>query len=361
MENGNFYNLIHGFDTIQCAYFMICAEETGIDFQWLRIEKEKIRGSKRKDPVLVSIGKYEFLLHPFGSSSGYPVVVSNEDFRIEMGEFNDPNFFVTFSSQALWRESAFDLHNKFIDWTNSLGYGPYRTESLSRIDYCFDYHVPEIDFDEDCFVSRSSKDSQHREDGKVQTFTFGKGDIVLRVYDKTTEIRQQSNKAWFYPLWGGLEEDVWRIEWQVRKEVLRGFGIRTFEDLQNKQGNLFKYLAQEHDTLRQPNGDSNRSRWPLHPLWKDLQEKIVQMNYMEYCGGYDKDVALEERMIRIGIIFYGYLKRAGAIHCVQNKKAMISEKEALDYLWKYVWKVRDPLNWQIDVSKRIEWIRCGEW
>jgi len=291
----------------------------------------------------------------------HPIIISNEDFRIEMGEFNNPNFFVTFRSQGIWRSSVFDMHERFIDWAKTVGFEPYAAESLSRVDYCFDYNLSEIDFDEDCFVSRSNKDSKHREDGKAQTFTFGKGDIVLRVYDKVAEIKQQSEKSWFYELWGGLDQDVWRIEWQVRKPVLRNNGIRTFNDLYNKLGDLLKYLSEEHDTLKVPNSDSNRSRWPLHPLWKDLQERIKQINQAEVREPYEKELVLDERMMRIAISVYGYLKRVAAIHCVKEGKNIISEQEALKHLCKGMWKVHDPLNWRIDVAKRIESIGCGEW
>ncbi len=222
------------------------------------------------------LGNSEFLLHPYGSSSGYPIILSNRDFKVEMGEFNKPNFFVTFTSEGLWRESAYSLHQKFLTWADTAGYGQYIDESLSRVDFCFDYALTGMDFDEDCFVSYSKKDSKHRENGTVQTYTLGKGDIVLRVYDKVAEIRQESGKVWLYTLWG-QESDVWRIEWQVRKPILKGFGIRTFEQLQERQGNLLDYLAHEHDTLRERNEDSNRSRWPLHPLWRHLQEQIANL------------------------------------------------------------------------------------
>ena len=49
------------------------------------------------------------------------------------------------------------------------------SESLSRVDFCFDYKLPEIDFTEDYFVSYSKKDSKHRECGVVQTFHLGQG------------------------------------------------------------------------------------------------------------------------------------------------------------------------------------------
>ena len=87
------------------------------------------------------------------------------------------------------------------------------------------------------------------------------------MYDKVAEVEQQSDKVWFFILWG-QDRDVWRIEWQVRKAVLREFGIVTVEDLRKCQGDLLRYLCAEHTTLRVPTGDEDRSRWALHRLWQ---------------------------------------------------------------------------------------------
>jgi len=198
--------------------------------------------------MVVRLGNSEFLLQGYGTSSGYPFVISNEDFKIEMGEFNWPNFFVTFRSEALWRDSASILNEKFLKWVGSVGYKLNGNERVSRVDFCFDYYLPVVDFDQDSFVSRSTKDSQYRENGQVQTFSFGRGDLVLRVYNKVAEIKQKSGKSWFYLLWE-KDHDVWRIEWQVRKGVLRQFEIVTFKDLENTKGDLLRCLASEHDTL----------------------------------------------------------------------------------------------------------------
>lgn len=360
MTKNDFKLLLHGIDTLQCAYFLHAIERQGIDFGRLAELKESIRQSKSKNPVTVTLGNTSFLLHPFGSSSGYPLIISNEDFKIEMGEYNKPNFFVTFRSQALWRESAFLLHDKFLKWAASVGLQPYRDESLSRVDFCFDYNLPVVDFDEDCFVSRSSKDSQYREDGKVQTFSFGKGDVVLRVYDKVAEIKQQSSKVWFYLLWE-QDENVWRVEWQIRKPVLKRFDIITFANLKEQQGDLLRYLAEEHDTLRQRTNDSNSSRWPLHPLWKDLQEKIERLNHLGIDRVFGKNAVLEERMMRMAIAIYGYLKRVAAVHCVQTGKEPIEADEALKQIGGFIKQLHEPLAWQMDVDKRIKEIQLGEW
>jgi hypothetical protein len=360
MEGRPYKLLLHGIDTLQCAYFLRQSSADVIDYQALAKQGEEIRQTKMKEPVPVELGNTSFLLSPYGTASGYPFVISNEDYKIEFGQFNNPSFFVTFKSQALWRESAYFLHEKFLKWAGSAGFVPYRNESLSRIDYSFDYNLSNIDFNEDHFVSRSSKDSVYREDGKIQTFCFGRGDIVLRVYDKVAEIQQQSDKVWFFLLWG-QDTNVWRIEWQVRKPILRQFGIVTFEDLKNSLGDLLRYLSEEHTTLRIPDGDPNRSRWKLHPLWVDLQEKIGQLNRLGVCRINGKESVLEERMVRMAISVYGYLKRVAAVHCVQKRKTMVTEEEAFRLLRDRIWRVHDNLNWRIEVNKRITEIDHGEW
>jgi hypothetical protein len=326
----------------------------------LTAQKEGIRQTKRKNPLPVILGNTEFLLQAYGTASGYPLVIENGDFKIEMGEFNKPNFFVTFRSQALWQESAFSLNEKFLQWISSIGYVSYWRESLSRVDFSFDYNIPSMDFNEDSFVSYSSKDSQHREDGRVQTFTLGKGDIVLRVYDKVAEIKQKSDKVWFYLLWE-QDENVWRIEWQVRKTILRQFGIITFNDLKYKQGDLLRYLASEHDTLRIPNDDSNASRWPLHPLWIDLQQRIEELDHLDISKINGGQAVMEERLRRMVISIYGYLKRIAAIECIQGNHSMIDVDEVLKDLQIQIHYIHEPLVWKIDVERKIKEIQLGVW
>jgi len=353
--------LLHGFDSVYCAYFLSPTGHKPLDFHLLAEQQESIRQSKRKTPLVITLGNSDFLLKPHGTKSGYPFVIENGDFNIQLGEFNKPNFYVQFSSQALWRESAYLLHEKFLKWAASVGLTPYKPESLSRIDYCFDYNLPEIDFDEDSFKSLSVKDSKHRGNRKDQTFTFGGGgDIMLRVYDKVAEIKQKSNKVWFFTLWG-QDENVWRIEWQIRKEALKDFSISTFDDLNSQIGDLLRYLATEHTSLRIPNEDSNSSRWPVHPLWEDLLERISQLNHLGVSRIHGQNSVLEERMVRMAISMYGYLKMVAAVHCVQKGKQLIDVNEALKVIDLRFQKLYEPLAWQIDVEKRIKEIRLGQW
>lgn len=352
--------LLHGIDTLQCAHYLKAQGHGLIDFTALSIMREKLRRVKEREPAPIKLGCLEFLLVPHGSSLGFPFILHNEDMRIEFGAYGTPNFLVTYRSQALWRDSATLLHQRFLDWAQSVAYVPYQDETISRVDLCFDYHLEEMDFDEDHFVTLASKDSQHRENGKVQTFTFGKSDIVLRVYDKVAEIKQQSSKVWFYILWG-RDSDVWRIEWQLRKSILRRFAIKTLADLMDQQGDLLRYLANEHTTLRRPSKDTNRSRWPLHPMWVDLQARIKDLSNL---GVYRVDglpFVLKERQARLAISVYGYMKRLAAVHCLQKDLDWMSERDALALMGQLLRTVHDPLTWKLDVQKRIKSMELGQW
>ncbi len=70
MEDKTFDILIHGFDTVQCAYFLESTRKRGIDFELLTREREGIKQTRSKEPKRISLGKFDFLLHPFGSLSG---------------------------------------------------------------------------------------------------------------------------------------------------------------------------------------------------------------------------------------------------------------------------------------------------
>jgi len=204
------------------------------------------------------------------------------------------------------------------------------------------------------------KDKQHRKNRKVQTFNFGEGDIVLRMYNKCDEITETSAKTWFYELWG-MDKEVWRIEWQTRKEWLKRFGIRSFQDLKERQGDLLRVLVNDHTTLRTKTDDSNRSRWPLHPLWQDLTERVAQLEGLGVVRELDMPALLDERQMRNIISVYGYMKRIAAIQCLQGGLPMMPHDQAQRRLSELLNRIHDPLTWQNDVERRITEMRLGEW
>lgn len=353
--------LMSGHDTIEVCYYLRPLPGCLLDFQEIGIQKEILRQAKRRDPKVIQLGNDSFILKPQGSRNGYPFIMENDTFIVEFGEFNDPSFRVKFRSQPLWQYGALSLHQRFMAWADSVGFHAIRPESLSRVDFTFDYRLSEIDFNEDSVVSLSKKDNKYRDEGKTNGLVYGKGETILRIYDKVLEIAEQSGKVWLFQLWGGLSENVWRIEWQTRQTPLRRFGIRTFDDLISLQGDLLRYLVTQHDSLRIQTEDSNRSRWPVHPLWQDLIERIKHFE----CQGVHRVVnaqeVLRQRLMRIAISLYGNLKRIGAIHAVQNEQEFTGFEAAVQELHWMLKTVHDPLTWRNDVESRIKQIRYGQW
>lgn len=358
----SFRFLISGHDTIEVCYYLHPLPDCLLDFQEIGMQKEALRQSqsKRREPKIITLGCESFVLKSHGSSNGFPFVMENDTFIVEFGEFNHPSFRVKFRSQPLWQHGALALHQRFLNWSDSAGLGAIQSETLSRVDFTFDYFLPEVTFDENSMVSMSKKDNKYRDNGKINGLVYGKGDVVLRIYDKVLEIAEQSGKVWMFQLWG-VEENVWRIEWQTRQVPLRRFGIRTFDDLLSLQGDLLRYLVTEHDTLRTQTEDSNRSRWPLHPLWQDLISRIKSMECQGVYRVIDEKAVLNERLMRIAISTYGNLKRIGAIHAVKHENDFTGFAVATRELQWLLKSLHDPLTWKNDVDSRIKEIRFGQW
>lgn len=352
--------LLYGYDTVECAYQLGRTTDTALDFTGLGSKKEALRSSKSRTGAPVLLGREEFMLAPHGTGSGYPFLIENEVFSIQCGPTNTPNFFVTYRSYGLWQFGIKALHERFLAWGESVGYVATAGERLSRVDFSFDYELPALDFDEENFVTRAAKDNKHRKHGRAQTFRFGEGQLLLRVYDKCAEIQEQSAKTWFFDLWR-TREDVWRLEWQVRKDWLRRFGIRSVADLSARQGDLLRVLVNEHTTLRQKTGDTNRSRWPLHPLWCDLQDAVAELNGYGVYREIAPEQLREERLMRLAISVYGYLKRIAAIEGLSTQCANVSLHETMAALERRLKRLHDPLSWQVDVERRMTEMRLNPW
>lgn len=70
-----------------------------------------------------------------------------------------------------------------------------------------------------------------------------------------------------------------------------------------------RVLINDHTTLRIKTDDSNRSRWPLHPLWQELVERVGRMEGLGVVRELDMPALLDERQMRNIISVYGYMKR----------------------------------------------------
>lgn len=68
-----------------------------------------------------------------------------------------------------------------------------------------------------------------------------------------------------------VKQTVWRLEFQYRREALRGFNIKSFSQFMEQMGGLWNYSTEKWLRLTIPSeSDSTQSRWPLHSMWETL-------------------------------------------------------------------------------------------
>ncbi len=350
--------LLRGLDSLYVSLYLDTAS-SGFDWDALHFAKERLR-TRREEVGELELGSERLALLPYGKKP-YAYILANRDFEIRLATRMQPSCHVQFSSEGLWRHGLDALWERVRRWHAAMGFVPIRPEIVARADWAFDYQLAAPDFALNWFVSRSAKDAQHRENGQMQTFTFGRGDTVIRVYDKAAEIEQQSGKAWFHQLWG-VSEGVWRIEFQVRGERLREAGIRTLDDLRTCQGDLLRELSHGHTTLRQPLAtDTNRSRWPLHPLWSQLQSDIATLPQTGLVRAIDDPAVLRWRLRRQIESVYGHFKGIGATLSLLDQREDPMDLEALlAELPQLLADEPTPL-WRADVARRMADYRLGRW
>lgn len=349
--------LARGLDSLIVSYYLDFSTSK-LDWAELATAKERIKRARRLEFVELTLGSQTFALMPYGRKP-FTYVLTNKWFDIGLGEHMQPACTVRFASEALWTQGVEKLEQALREWFASIKCIETRNNVISRADWAFDYDFTGAGLRVEDFVSRATKDAAWRANGTIQSLQFGKGNVVVRVYDKITEIAEQSLKDWFFEIWK-QRENVWRIEFQVRGSRLKQAGLKSTETIPLLQNDLLRELAERHTTYRVPNGDTNRSRWPLHPLWQSLQADIAAMPQTGLVEAIDPAQSIDYRLHTIARSLYGYTKGFAALKTTRrNETTPISFQEVLQALPGHLAKFHDPVTWQHDVKQRMAKLALG--
>ena len=256
-----------GVDTLEVTFEGELSEEFVEE-----LERRKGDAQAQDMPIAVLLGGETFYLHPKGRGF-YSLVCRNADMDVLFGSagLHYP-MSARFSAYGLARRGVNDLWKLACSIGESVGCTP---RNVSRIDVAVDFQGWVPTFDEmRNVVCKTEFRPVYPSVDKPQTFQFGKGDIVVRLYDKTQQARD-CDKKWWVLVWRlcrGFDPilPVWRAEVQVRGQVLRELGLLS-------PGMVFDNLDAIFDfglrwaSLRVPCGDSNLSRCAEHPAWEDLR------------------------------------------------------------------------------------------
>jgi hypothetical protein len=265
---------------------------------------------------------------PQGAKGGYAFLIETEDFSVKLlGERiqNRPRVYLEMRSHVLHTHSegsqgacraalAWVRENLYADQPAKLVNDAISFEAakLSRADVHIDYQggyapsLAHVSEELRCFIRPGkTKGALYFQGSRPTGYAFGKGHVQARLYNKTLETKEKSNDGYAALLLaknGGAydpEQDVWRLEFQLRREGVKGFKLYASpeegddeaeieaelaaEELQyigtlprffGRMNELVLFLTQHWLRLVEDNGSANRSRWPTHPTWIALREQF---------------------------------------------------------------------------------------
>ena len=238
--------------------------------------------------------------------------------------------FVRLKSYALWRFGYLKAYQNFMEYLSKLFI--ISDTKISRLDIATQVNK-KIDIDIDIgaeTVSRTKFRHQWFSDGVCTGYQFGKGDVLLRIYDKIKEI-EVSKKFWFADVWDAekfeIERGVWNVEFQLRREFLRDWDIDTVEDAFKELKNLYSYLTRKwFRVVEKQLLDTNVTRRETSEWWQEIQEKQ---------NGIDEKPKKENKKVKpstehLIACITGYLISIGAVDDLEIDDLMIRVKKGLE-------------------------------
>lgn len=206
----------------------------------------------------------------------FPYALEDNCFRIQLSRNRAksmPMAYVKISSEYLTHKSVNDIVSDLTSVLSVLGVLE-SPPKVSRIDLFVDFASNEDmeSWKRDAWVTRAEDINQYSVKGVFSGWTIGLGSpMSARLYNKLLEI-VTSKKGYLVPLWNEAgwngETPIWRLEFEFKRDILSQLDVQALSvALQNLNG-LWSYATTDWLKLTIPSEtDTNRSRWPIHPLW----------------------------------------------------------------------------------------------
>jgi hypothetical protein len=301
----------------------------GIESQ-LKSLQEKAQSKERKHEAQYQMGDHIFEVKPKGRNF-YKYVLIGGSYEIEiLGPSNAPICHVKVLSPRLHTASLSTVEAELFLLLDTIAVN-LETAVPVRADLHLDfsYQIESItSLNRKCFVSLAKKKTEYSESDNTTGWVIGGGGSTMaRLYNKTRQIEacdkgalstEIVQKLWQQYGWDGAE-DVWRMEYQVRKDALQKRGIHNVAQLEENHLRLWSYLTSEWLKICIPSEtDQKRSRWPEHPLWSAIHQAPMVTGYVQPLERQDlhhkapSKAYLAERLV-LAAASYGVVCGAGNI------------------------------------------------
>ncbi|CAN0519900.1 unnamed protein product, partial [Ectocarpus sp. 8 AP-2014] len=202
-----------------------------------------------------------------------------------------PNGIIRITSIPLMRFSTGACWARVLEWMEALGAKVVRT-CIGRVDLCVDLPGVEIDqldrpYRAGHYVSRARLSAEygletplvdHRYGRQSTGFRLGGGNKRVRAYDKLRETQTKPEKRALLVArrWGGLPEAASRVEFQLRREALKQYGIDTVDDYFGKRDAVAWGLCANWFRLTEgPVDPKHPERSRVLPLWWDVTKAFA--------------------------------------------------------------------------------------
>ena len=210
-----------------------------------------------------------------------------------------PNVWVEIGSEVLMVSGGLKpVYASVVETITGLG-GKIAGHVLSEVHACVD--MPDVDVAEFCrrfharqYVTRARNNNTHaagtepemyvREHGsglRPTGFEIG-GAVRLCVYEKRWEVRNSPTKKAVLEncRWGKEVYQAVRVEFKMRRETLKIYGIHTVEDWEREKGGMVHWLT--HDWFRMTETKVNRTNTTRTVTWK-MWERVQDL-FADWAG-----------------------------------------------------------------------------
>ncbi|MER2514470.1 MAG: replication initiation factor [Nitrosomonas ureae] len=278
-NDGYFKALRWGVDSLYLSYPGELSRESDASLKELKLLAQSTEPGEVAKAQL-ALGNHVFEVKEKGASL-FPYIIEDAAFRIQLSRpgHKAPMAYVKVSAVFLAHVGPIEAEKQLYELLVQLG-EIKESANVSRIDLFVDFQtsVNMESWDRHAWVTRASSINAYAVSGNFSGWSVGLGGIVsARLYNKLLEI-VVSGKDWILPLWqktGWTGEGViWRLEFELKREVLTQKGISKLYQVLNHLNGLWSYATTVWLRLTLPSeDDQTRSRWPTHPLW-DLLSSV---------------------------------------------------------------------------------------
>lgn len=278
-----YQHLLHGIDSLDLGLYVLWGSD------WKRrlsiLDKKKQQARKQGGLLIGLSSGRSCIIKPGGKGENYRFHLQFDAYNLFIGKAArpgaSPNVYLSLAAKTLWLDGIETAITWIKEELKAIGAGSVQRIQISRLDLCADFFVNggiSHEFLLSHKVTRNDKGKLFLDKNELQTYYVAdaKSPIQLRIYNKGVEVKQGGIKLWFLELWKRETTDnIWRIEYQIRRPALKQFAIDSLDDLKEKQTALWHYLTSQWFTLRLPDNDK-AERKTIHPFWSAVQECFNQ-------------------------------------------------------------------------------------